>query len=100
MDIKHFKGKMDKKVPIIIIILAILIVTIVTLLVIPAMLIAKENLTVNINSLKNVYAYNQFSSAIIRDYIISVIFTILGASVITGKIRKDILNNQENGEKN
>lgn len=96
---KTFKGKMDKKVPIIIIILAILIVTIVTLLVIPAMLIAKENLTVNINSLKNVYAYNQFSSAIIRDYIISVIFTILGASVITGKIRKDILNNQENGEK-
>ena len=88
---KTFKGKMNKKVPAIIMIIAILIVTIVTLLVIPAIQIAKEDLSVNINSIRNIYSYKEFSTAIFRDYAISVIFTIIGAGVITKKIKKDLL---------
>lgn len=89
---KLFKGKIDNKLPIIIMILAIIIVTIVTLLIIPAMLLGKENLAVNMQSIKNLYTYSDFSSAIIRDYLISVVFTILGASVVTSNIKKQLLD--------
>ena len=52
---KLFKGKIDKKLPAIIMILAVVIVTVVTLLIIPAMLLGKENLAVNMQSIKNLY---------------------------------------------
>lgn len=89
---KIFRGKIDKKLPIIIMVLAIIIVTIVTLLIIPALLLQKENMTVSFNSVKNLYTYNNFASAILRDYIISVLFTIIGAGVIAGNVRKQLLN--------
>lgn len=89
-----FKGKIDNKLPVILMVLAIIIVTIVTLVVIPAMLLNKEGLTISLNAIKNLYSYNDFSSAIFRDYIISVAFTILGASVVTSSIKKQLLNNE------
>ena len=89
---KIFRGKIDKKLPIIIMVLAIIIVTIVTLLVIPALLLQKENMTVSFNSIRNLYTYNNFSSGIIRDYIISVLFTVLGAGVIAANIKKQLVN--------
>lgn len=93
---KLFKGKIDKKLPALIMILAVIIVTIVTLLVIPAMLLAKENIPVTFQTIKNLYTYNDFSTAIIRDYVISVLFTILGASVVTSNVKKQLLNNENN----
>ncbi len=91
---KLFKGKIDKKLPAIIMVIAVIIVTIVTLLVIPAMLIAKENIPVSFETIKNLYTYKDFSSAIIRDYVISVLFTVLGASVVTSNIKKQLMNNE------
>ena len=91
---KIFRGKIDKKLPIIIVVLAIIIVTIVTLLIIPALLLQKENMTVSFNSIINLYTYNNFLSGIIRDYIISVLFTVIGAGVIAGNIRKQLLNDE------
>ncbi len=89
---KLFKGKLDKKLPIIIIVLALIIVTIATLLVIPAMLLNKNNLEVSFNSIKNLYTYNNFISGIMRDYIISVLFTVLGAGTVAFTIKKQLLN--------
>ena len=88
---KIFKGKIDKRLPIIIMVLALIIVTIATLLVIPAMLLNRENLDVNFTSIKNLYTYNNFASGIMRDYIISLLFTVLGAGVVAGTIKKQLL---------
>ena len=89
---KIFKGKIDRKLPIIIMVLALIIVTVATLLVIPAMLLNRENLAVNFTSIKNLYTYNDFASGIMRDYIISLLFTVLGAGVVAGTIKKQLLN--------
>lgn len=93
---KICRGKMEKKLPAIIMILAIIIVTVVTLLVIPALLLAKEGLPVTTQAIKNLYSFGEFSTAIIKDYAISVIFTILGASVVTSSIKKQLADNVSN----
>lgn len=95
---KLFKGKIDNKLPVILMVLAVVIVTIATLLVIPCMLIAKENVTVSFETIQELYSYSEFSSAMIRDYVISVVFTILGASVVTGSIKRQLLNNKNPDE--
>ncbi len=87
---KLCRGKIDKKLPLIIMILAVIVVSIATLLVIPTILIKNEGVEVTIETLKNVYSNRQFASAIIRDYAISVVFTILGASIIATTIKKQI----------
>ena len=92
---KLAKGKMNKSLPVIIMILAIIIVTIATLLVIPALLMQKEGIKVTLLNLEILYLNSEFSAAIMKDYVISVIFTILGASIITSNIKKQF---DENGE--
>jgi len=87
---KLFKGKIDNKLPAIIMVLAIIIVTIVTLLIIPAMLLGKENMQVSFDTIKLLYSYNDFAGALFKDYVISVVFTVLGASVITSNIKKQL----------
>ena len=92
---KLAKGKMNKSLPVIIMILAIIIVTIATLLIIPALLMQKEGIKVSLLNLEILYLNSEFSAAIMKDYVISVIFTILGASIITSNIKKQF---DENGE--
>lgn len=95
---KICNGKIDKKLPAIIMALAIIIVTIITLLVIPAMLLQKESVNVTTDTIGNLYSYSEFNSAIIKDYFIALIFTILGASVVTANIKKQLLNGNETVE--
>ena len=92
---KLCKGKIDKKLPVIMMILAIIIVSVTTLIIIPAWLLAKEGLPVTLQSIKNLYSFNDFSTAIVKDYFITVIFTVLGASVVTSSIKKQLANNVE-----
>lgn len=92
---KLCKGKMTTKLPIIIMVIAIIIVTVVTLLVIPFMLLQKNGMEANIEGVKALYSYSEFTSALMRDYAISVVFTILGAGAVTGTIKKQLLNNSE-----
>ena len=87
---KLFKGKMDKSLPIILMIISIIVVTIATLLIIPLILIHNEGIKVSMDSLKYIYSYGDFQSAIIRDFIVSIIFTVLGSSVITSNVRRQI----------
>lgn len=92
---KLCKGKIDKKLPIIIMILAIIVVSVTTLLIIPAWLLAKEGLPATLQAIKNLYSFSDFSTAIMRDYLISVVFTVLGASIVTSSVKKQLANNVE-----
>lgn len=93
---KLCKGKMDTKLPMIIMIISILVVTIITFAVIPVLLLKHNGYYVSMENLKTLYQNSEWISAIIRDYIISVIFTILGASVVTSSIKKQLLADSEN----
>lgn len=85
---KLFKGKIDKKLPIIITILSLLSVTIVTLVIIPLLLLAKNDLVVSFENLEWLYQNSEFTNAILRDYIISFVFTLLGISGVTSQLKK------------
>lgn len=84
------KGKIDKKLPIIIIVTSLLCVTISTLLIIPILLLIKEGQSGSIENLKVLYNYEPFMQAIIKDYAISVLFTILGISGVVSNVKKQI----------
>ena len=85
-----FKGKVDKKLPIIIIVISIICVTISTLLIIPLLLLVKEGQSSSIENLQMLYEYEPFMTAIIKDYAISVLFTALGISGVVSNVKKQI----------
>ena len=95
---KLLKGRVNKVLPVILMILALVIVTVATLIIIPAALINKEGINVNSSNLQRLYENKEFAAAIMKDYVISVVFTILGASIVTSNIKKQLQNN--NGENN
>lgn len=92
---KLFKGKFDKKLPAILIIISIIIVVITTLLVIPAVELNINHFDVSMKNIKTLYADNKFESAIIKDCITSIIFTAIGAIVIASSIGRQINNGKD-----
>lgn len=91
---QFLKGKIDGKLPAIIMVVSIVCVTISTLLIIPFLLMAREGIDMNFENLKILYEYDEFSTAIIKDYIISLFFTFLGISGVINSIRKQIYEGQ------
>lgn len=91
---KIAKGKINKKLPIILMVIALIIVTVTTLVIIPTLLIAKEGIAVNLTNISRLYENGEFATAMMKDFIISVIFTILGASIVTANIKKQLENNE------
>lgn len=96
---KICKGKINKKLPAILMILAVIIVTIVTLLVIPSLLLRQEGIAGNLKNIEIIYQNTEFKTAIIKDFMVSVVFTILGASIITANIKRQIENGNSNNIK-
>lgn len=91
------KGKVDNKLPVIVIVISLLCVTVSTLVIIPALLIVKEGLSFSIDNMKVLYAYKPFMEAIMKDYAISIIFTFLGISGVIANIKKQLsMGNNEN----
>ena len=84
------KGKVDKKVPIIIVLVSIISVTLATFIIIPALLLLKENGSVSIDAIKELYQYDEFTGGIIRDYLISLLFTALGISGVITTMKNQI----------
>ncbi len=93
---KLFKGKVDKKLPIIISVISVLVITLVTLVIIPLLLLLKENLTANIEALKLLYSISEFKTNIIKDYIFSLLFTVLGIYGTIKNIKSSVENSNEN----
>lgn len=90
------KGKIDEKLPMIIIVVSVICVTISTLLIIPCLLMAKEGIEVSFGNLELLYEYDEFASAIIKDYVISLLFTFLGISGVVKSIKKQIYEGETN----
>lgn len=92
---KKFHGPMNKSLPWIIAIISVVAVVIATLLVIPGLLLVKEGLSFNINNIKLLYAYEPFKTAIIKDLMISVLFTFLGISGTISSVKKQVSEGKE-----
>lgn len=88
-----FGGKEDKKITIIISVISILVISIVTFIVIPLLLLQRENLGANIDNLRYLYLMPSFKSAILKDYIFSLFFTVLGISGVISNIKRQLDEN-------
>ncbi len=84
------KGKVDKKLPIIIVIVSFIAITIATLIIIPNLLIIKEYGKFSIDLFKVLYDNKEFTQAILQDYVTSLLFTGLGISGVISSINRDI----------
>lgn len=89
------KGKVDNKLPAIIVVISLLCVTVSTLLIIPLLLLGKEGLEVSFQNLQTLYAYDEFMAAIMKDFAVSVVFTILGISGVVANVKKQIIEGAE-----
>lgn len=88
-------GKVDKKLPIIIAIVSLLCVTVSTLLIIPLLLLLKEGVGASLTNLETLYNNSEFFSALMGDYVISVLFTILGMSGVIKSIKNEVENSKD-----
>lgn len=95
---KICKGKITKKVTIIITIISIIIVAVVSLLIIPVILIHTEGLNTNLATIQYLYQDEEFTSAIIRDTLIAIVFTAVGVAVVNSSIKKDLEEGVSNKE--
>ena len=88
-------GKVDKKLPIIIAIISLLCVTISTLVIIPLLLLLKEGVGASLTNLELLYSDSEFFAALMGDYVVSVLFTILGMSGVIKTIKTEIENSKD-----
>ena len=90
-----FKGEINKNLPIKIVIVSLLSITIATLVIIPCLLLAHEGAVVSIDNFKYLYSDSDFIGGIITDYIVSVLFTLLGISGVIKSIKNQVANNSD-----
>ena len=87
---KITKAKFDKKTPYIIAISSILAITVSVFVIIPLALLAREGYGASFENLKIVYELDEMKSAIIQDYLVSLVFTILVISGMIANLRKQV----------
>lgn len=92
-----FKGKVSKYLPIIITVIALISITVATFIAIPCLLILEENLPVTLANFKLLYSNSGFITALIGDYAISILFTILGISGVVTTLKNQIKDSQDLG---
>lgn len=85
-----FKGKEDKRLPMIIAIVSIISVTIATLVVIPLILLNNEGFQPSFYNLKLLYQSGDFVWSVMKDFVIAIVFTILGISGTVKKIKEQV----------
>lgn len=83
-------GKVDERLPIIITVTSVLIVVAVTTVIIPLLLLQKEGYPANFSNLKLLYESSSYVSSVVKDLIISVLFTFLGISGIVRQIKEEV----------
>ncbi len=90
------KGEVNKRLPLKIVIVSLLSITIATLVIIPSLLLIREGATVSINNFKYLYSDSDFLVGILKNYVISIIFTFLGISGVIGSIKNQVANDSKN----
>lgn len=93
---KWFKGKINEKLPTILLIVTIINILIMSLLFIPIALMVRSNITINIETIKNLYYNSKISLNIIQDLLIATIFGVLGVYIVSLIIKRKLLLNIEN----
>lgn len=88
---KLLRGKIDKKLPIIVLILTIINVLITTLIVIPITLLIKSNLSITMGAIQNIYKSDRLLASLIQDSLISLVFSTLGVYIVSCIVNKKIL---------
>lgn len=87
---KLFKGEYFKQLPIFISVISIIIVTLDNLVVIPLIELKQGGYIVSFSNLAILYTIDSFKTAIIKDYVISLIFTILGISGVIKNLKNQV----------
>ena len=87
---KLTKAKIDKKLPVILSITSFVSITVTTLIIIPIVYMVKEKVPVNLEMFKLIYSFDEFISAIMTDYIISLLFCIAVIGSIIYNLNKQI----------
>lgn len=100
MGYKKLGGEVNINTPKLVTIISIVVIMVTTLIIIPLCLLYKEGFVVSIHNLQVIYDYPEFRSAIIRDLIISVVFTILGISGVVNKLKSEVDPNFNTNKQN
>lgn len=87
---KLFKGEYFKQLPIFISVISVIIVTLDNLVVIPLIELKQGGYIVSFSNLAILYTIDSFKTAIIKDYVISLIFTIIGISGVIKNLKNQV----------
>lgn len=90
---KLFRGKIDKKLSIILSTITIVIVLIMALLVFPIILLTKSNLAISMETINNIFKSSRIQFSIVQDGLISLVFAMLGVYIISCITNRKILLN-------
>lgn len=91
---KMFTDTLDKKMPIFVSIIVILIVTLNSLVVTPCILLLKNGIPLSFDNYIFLYQIEGMLPALLKDYLISIVFAVLGAGVYIYNAYLQIRNNQ------
>lgn len=89
------KGKIDKKLPLIIGIISFFTITIVMWIVIPNLLILKEYGQISLEAFKLLFTINEFVGALVGDYIFALLFTFLGVGGMLASIKQQVASGKK-----
>lgn len=89
------KGKIDKKLPIIIGVVSVFSISVATLVIIPNLLLIKEYGETSLEAFKSLYSFSEFKSAMVHDYIFSLLFTFLGAGGVLVSVKQQIASGKK-----
>lgn len=93
---KWCKGKINSKLQIILVVLTIINVLVMTLLFIPLALLIKSDVPISIKAIKSLYINKGILLNILQDCSLSLVFSMLGAYIVTTIIKKKLLLNISN----
>lgn len=93
---KWFKGKINAKLPIILLIVTVVNVLIMTLLFIPIALLIKSKLPITPLSIKSIYVNTRTALTIVQDCLLSLVISMLGVYIVSEIIKRKLLLNISN----
>lgn len=93
---KWFKGKINNKLPIILLIVTIINILIMSLILVPLALLIKSNLPISLETIKNLYNNNKILIKMVQDCLISLVFAVFGVYIVALIIKRKILLNVSN----
>lgn len=87
---KLTKAKIDRKLPFILGITSFVSITVTMFIIIPICLMIKEGVPISLDNIQLLYQYDEFTSALMTDYMISLLFCALVAGGIIFNLNKQL----------